>query len=158
MPLQSARQFHSPARILLIEDDAHDAELIRATFRDTPVEHELHVIPDTPGALAYLESVRENSASRPDLVILDLHLPPQSGLEILERMKRDAQLQSIPVLILTGSREERDVWRSYHLHANAYVVKPDDAQDFRTVLHRLAEFYLEVVLLPPHTPPAKTNA
>ncbi|WP_027482840.1 response regulator [Deinococcus pimensis] len=149
----TARPRSATADILLIEDQPHDVELVEMALQRAEVRHVLHVVPDGEDALDYVEGRgRYEGAARPDLIILDLSLPRRSGLEVLSRLKSDPGLKVIPVVVLTSSREETDVWRSYHAHANAYMVKPDDVEDFMTALRRLTEFYLMSAQLPPRAP------
>ena len=111
--------------VLLIEDQPHDVELIELALQRARVRHVLHVIPDGRDALDYLEGKElYHGAPRPDLVILDLSLLGAHRLEVLSRIKGDEDLRTIPVVVLTGSREAVDVWRSDHAHANAYSVTP----------------------------------
>lgn len=141
--------------VLLVEDDPHDAELIAQAFDGLRVPIEAHRVATVEEVDAYLNDVVANRAVRPDLVILDLKLPGQSGFTVLERLKRDEQLGVVPVLVLTGSDHERDVWGSYQQYANAYVVKPGTSEAFARTLRLLAEFYLNVAVLPPDRPPGR---
>ncbi|AFZ68530.1 response regulator [Deinococcus peraridilitoris] len=156
--LESGAAPAPPVHILLVEDDLNDAELACEVFRQINVPHEVHRVDHAEGALTYLSDLGPAGPNpRPGLVILDLRLPQQSGFDVLRRLKDDRQLNTIPVLVLTGSPAEKDIWSSYHLHANAYIVKPGNAEGFMTVLRQLAEFYLRVVLLPPPAPPPNRN-
>lgn len=138
----------SALHVLLVEDDANDAELVRAAFETVALPHELHVAHSSAEAWAHLHGAH---GPRPSLIILDLHLPRSDGFELLARLKGDEHLRLVPVVVLTLSRADADVWRSYNLHANAYMVKPDSLEDFCVALGRLAKFYLHTVLLPPGT-------
>jgi|GEM_PF-515938 len=144
--------------VLLIEDEQADVELTGAVLHDHHPNVTLRVISHLPHALEFVDALRRDATrDRPDVVILDLTLHQERAFSVLNAFKEDARLRAIPVLVLTGSSEERDVWRSYQHHANAYIVKPTDARDFHTVLRRIVEFYLGVVLLPPAVPPGEVR-
>jgi len=135
--------------ILLVEDDPGDVLLIREAFEDNKVHNRLHVVPDGVEALTFLRQEGEHAdAPRPDLVLLDLNLPRKDGREVLAEVKGDESLQHIPVVVLTTSKAEEDVLRSYKLHANAYVTKPVDFDRFIDVVRRIDEFFVTVVKLP----------
>ena len=136
--------------ILQVEDNPGDVRLTREALHDAKVRNNLFVAVDGMEALAYLE--REGGyaqAVRPDLILLDLNLPKRSGIEVLAEIKADDKLRRIPVVILTTSQAEQDIVRSYNLHANAYVVKPVDLDQFITVVKSIEDFWLEIVRLPP---------
>ena len=135
--------------VLLVEDDPGDVLLIREAFEDNKVHNRLHVVPDGVEALTFLRQEGEHAdAPRPDLVLLDLNLPRKDGREVLAEVKGDESLQHIPVVVLTTSKAEEDVLRSYKLHANAYVTKPVDFDRFIEVVRQIDEFFVEVVRLP----------
>lgn len=135
--------------VLLVEDDPGDVLMTREAFEDNKVANRLAVVSDGASALAYLRKEGEHAEARtPDLVLLDLNLPRVDGREVLEAMKNDAELRSIPVVVLTTSEAEEDVVRSYALHANAYVTKPVDFDRFIEVVRQIDEFFVEVVRLP----------
>ena len=135
--------------VLLVEDDPGDVLLIREAFEDNKVHNRLHVVPDGVEALTFLRQEGEHAdAPRPDLVLLDLNLPRKDGREVLAEVKGDESLQHIPVVVLTTSKAEEDVLRSYKLHANAYVTKPVDFDRFIDVVRRIDEFFVTVVKLP----------
>ena len=135
--------------ILLVEDDPGDVLLIREAFEDNKVHNRLHVVPDGVEALTFLRQEGEHAdAPRPDLVLLDLNLPRKDGREVLAEVKGDESLQHIPVVVLTTSKAEEDVLRSYKLHANAYVTKPVEFDRFIDVVRRIDEFFVTVVKLP----------
>jgi CheY-like chemotaxis protein len=139
----------SMIQVLLIEDDPGDVLITREAFEENKVRNQLNVVNDGVKALAYLR--REDSyadAPRPDLILLDLNLPKMDGHEVLKQIKSDADLQSIPVVVLTTSDAEEDVLRSYNLHANAYVTKPVDFERFLSVVRQIDEFFVTVVKLP----------
>jgi CheY-like chemotaxis protein len=135
--------------VLLVEDDPGDVLMTREAFEDNKVANRLQVVSDGVSALAFLRKEGEHAdAPTPDLVLLDLNLPRMDGREVLEAMKNDEALRSIPVVVLTTSEAEEDVVRSYSLHANAYVTKPVDFDRFIEVVRQIDEFFVEVVRLP----------
>ena len=139
--------------ILLVEDDPGDVVLIRESFQDHKVANELTVVSDGVQALAFLRREGEYAtARRPGLVLLDLNLPRMNGIEVLEQIKGDPALATIPVVVLTTSDSEDDIVRSYTLHANAYITKPVDFERFRHVVHQIDEFFVGVVRLPDARP------
>jgi len=135
--------------ILLVEDDPGDVMMTREAFHDYKLHNELHVVSDGAEAMAFLRQEGEYAGRpRPDLVLLDLNLPRMDGRQVLEAIKSDPELASIPVVVLTTSENEDDVLRSYSLHANAYVTKPVDFQRFIEVVRRIDDFFVTVVRLP----------
>ena len=135
--------------ILLVEDDPGDVLMTREAFEDNKLRNRLSVVSDGVSALAFLRKEGEHAdAPTPDLVLLDLNLPKMDGREVLQELKADANLRSIPVVVLTTSEAEEDVVRSYSLHANAYVTKPVDFDRFIEVVRQIDEFFVEVVRLP----------
>lgn len=138
-----------PIEVLLVEDDQGDVLLTKEAFDFNKVRNRLHVVNDGEQAMAYLR--RENDyhdAPRPDLILLDLNLPRMGGLEVLSEVKADADLRTIPVVILTTSEAEEDILHSYRLHANAYVSKPVDFEQFIRVVRQIDDFFVTVVKLP----------
>ncbi len=145
MTIQPERQ----VEILLVEDDAGDVLMTREAFADHKLRNELHVVDDGVKALEFLRREGEYAdAPRPDLVLLDLNLPRMDGREVLQAIKSDPELSSIPVVVLTTSEAEEDVLRSYTLHANAYVTKPVDFDRFISVVRQIDDFFVSVVRLP----------
>ncbi|WP_169948709.1 response regulator [Microbispora sp. H11081] len=135
--------------VLLVEDDPGDVLLCREAFSHNKVGNNLHVVNDGEQALAFLRGEDPYaSAPRPDLVLLDLNLPRVNGFEVLEEVKKDPSLRSIPVVILTTSEAEQDILRGYNLHANAYITKPVDFDQFTRVVRQVDEFFVTVVKLP----------
>jgi len=135
--------------VLLVEDDPGDVLLIREAFEDNKVHNRLHVVSDGVEAIEFLRKQGENEkAPTPDLVLLDLNLPRMDGREVLAEIKADEDLRQIPVVVLTTSKAEEDVLRSYKLHANAYVTKPVDFERFIEVVRQIDEFFVTVVKLP----------
>ena len=135
--------------VLLVEDDPGDVLLIREAFEDNKVRNRLHVVSDGVEAIDFLRKQGPHAdAPTPDLVLLDLNLPRKDGREVLAEIKADDELQQIPVVVLTTSKAEEDVLRSYKLHANAYVTKPVDFDRFIEVVRQIDEFFVTVVKLP----------
>ena len=135
--------------VLLVEDDPGDVVITREAFAENKVRNQLSVVSDGEAAMAFLR--REEGfagAPRPDLILLDLNLPRKAGHEVLAEIKSDADLQRIPVVVLTTSDAEEDILRSYDLHANAYVTKPVDFDCFLNVVRQIDEFFVTVVKLP----------
>jgi CheY-like chemotaxis protein len=138
-----------PIDILLVEDSPADVDLTREALEDAKVRNNLHVVEDGVEALAFLRREGQYEASpRPDLVLLDLNLPKKDGREVLAEIKADQNLRRIPVVILTTSEAEQDILRSYDLHANCYVTKPVDLEQFITVIKSIENFWLVIVKLP----------
>ena len=135
--------------VLLVEDDPGDVLMTKEAFEDYKLKNQLHVVNDGSEAMAFLRQQGQYAdAPRPDLVLLDLNLPRMDGREVLQAIKSDPDLASIPVVILTTSEAEEDVLRSYSLHANAYVTKPVDFDRFIQVVRQIDEFFVTVVRLP----------
>lgn len=135
--------------ILLVEDDPGDVLITREAFAENKVRNHLSVVSDGEAAMSFLRRDGEFAAApRPDLILLDLNLPRKAGHEVLAEVKSDADLQRIPVVILTTSDAEEDILRSYDLHANAYVTKPVDFDRFLGVVRQIDEFFVTVVRLP----------
>ena len=139
-----------PVEILLVEDDPGDVLLTREALAGGKVSNNVHVVDDGFAAMAFLRRQPPYAeALRPGLVLLDLNLPRKDGRETLAEIKGDHDLRRIPVVILTTSGAEEDILRSYDLHANAYVQKPLDLDQFLRVVRSIDDFYLSVVRLPP---------
>jgi chemotaxis family two-component system response regulator Rcp1 len=136
--------------ILLVEDNPGDVRLTQEALRDAKVLNRISVAPDGIEALAFLRREGKHATSpRPDLILLDLNLPKKDGREVLEEIKQDPDLRRIPVVILTTSQAERDIVQSYDLHANCYISKPVDLDQFITVVGSIKNFWFTVVQLPP---------
>ncbi len=145
MPLMD----HRAINILLVEDNPGDARLTMEAFREAKVRNDVRVVTDGVEALAFLR--REDkyaNAPRPDLILLDLNLPRKDGRQVLEEIKSDESLRRIPVAILTTSRADKDILSSYDLHANCYVAKPVDFEEFIRVVRGIEDFWLSIVKLP----------
>ncbi|MEU8886449.1 response regulator [Streptomyces sp. NPDC048442] len=140
----------TPIEVLLVEDDPGDELMTREAFADNKIRNTLHVVRDGQEAFDYLyrEGAHVN-AVRPDLILLDLNLPKYDGRQVLERIKKDEALSHIPVVVLTTSAAEEDILRSYKLHANAYVTKPVDLDQFISAVRQIDDFFVTVVKLPP---------
>jgi CheY-like chemotaxis protein len=138
-----------PIEVLLVEDDPGDVLLIQEAFADNKLLNNLNIVNDGEQALAYLRREAPYAgAPRPDLVLLDLNLPRKDGREVLQEVKGDEALRTIPVVVLTTSEAEEDVLRSYQLHANAYVSKPVDFERFVSIVRQIDDFFVSVVRLP----------
>jgi CheY-like chemotaxis protein len=138
--------------ILLAEDNANDAELTLSALREHRIANDIIVVRDGAAALDYLYrrgTFQDRAPDAPGLILLDLKMPKVDGLEVLQTVKADAVLKSIPIVILTSSREEADLVRSYGLGVNAYVVKPVVFQDFMDAVKVLGQFWAMVNELPP---------
>jgi CheY-like chemotaxis protein len=134
--------------VLLVEDDPGDVLMTREAFEEN-LHNRLDVVTDGAAALDYLRHEGSYTDSpRPDLILLDLNLPRRDGREVLEEIKADPGLRHIPVIVLTTSKAEEDVLRSYQLHANAYVTKPVDFEGFIEAIKQIDHFFISVVQLP----------
>ncbi|RZH66363.1 response regulator [Natrinema altunense] len=139
-----------PAQILLVEDNPGDVRLTKEAFKQGRIENDLYVVSDGTEALDFLGRQGPYAdVPRPDLILLDLNLPGKDGEEVLEELKADPALRSIPVIVLTSSRAEEDVVKSYELHANAYLTKPVDPDEFIETVRAFEKFWFSVVRLPP---------
>ena len=138
-----------PFEILLVEDNPGDVELTREALHDSKVHMNLSVVNDGVEALAFLRREEQYAgAPRPDLILLDLNLPKKDGRAVLAEIKQDRTLRHIPVVILTSSQAEQDILRAYDLHANCYVTKPVDFDQFITIVRSIEQFWFTVVKLP----------
>jgi len=140
-----------PVEILLVEDNPGDERLTREALKEGKVYSNLHWVKDGVEAMEFLRrSGRYQDVPRPDIVLLDLNLPKKDGREVLQDIKNDPELKRIPVVVLTTSKAEEDVLRTYDLHANCYVTKPVDLEKFIVVVKSIDRFWLTVVTLPPN--------
>lgn len=140
----------SPIEILLVEDNPGDVRLTIEALKEGKVRNRLSVARDGVEALAFLRRQGAYAdAARPDLILLDLNLPRKDGREVLAEIKVDLALRRIPVVVLTTSKAEEDVLRTYDLHANCYIAKPVDLEQFISVVRSIDDFWLSVVRLPP---------
>ena len=139
-----------PIEILMVEDNPGDVRLTVEALKEGKVRNILHTVEDGEEAMKFLR--RQDiyaKAPRPDLVLLDLNLPKKNGREVLEEIKEDPDLKRIPVVILTVSEAEQDILKSYNLHANCYITKPVNLEQFIKVVRSIEDFWLSVVMLPP---------
>lgn len=138
-----------PIEILLVEDSPSDANLTIREFSKAKIANNLHWAEDGETAMDYLlQQGKFTAAPRPNLILLDLNLPGMDGRDVLAAVKSNPELKCIPIVILTTSNDEQDVLRSYNLHANCYVTKPIDIEQFIHIVHLINEFWLAAVLLP----------
>jgi len=142
--MNSINTKNNTAEILLIEDNLGDVLLTKEAFRSTHFKYNLRVAKDGDEALKILtRQGKFSQAPLPDLILLDLSLPKIDGREVLEKIKTNAELKDIPVIILSGSAAEKDITTSYDLHANSYVVKPDNFEDFKEVVASIENYWFE---------------
>jgi len=147
--MNNSERHVQPVDILLVEDSPADVRLTREALHEARVLNTLHVVQDGVAALAFLRRQGEFTGSpRPDLILLDLNLPRKDGREVLAEIKQDDDLKRIPVVVLTTSKAEEDILRSYSLHANAFVTKPVDFEQFIDVIRQIDNFFLSLVCLP----------
>lgn len=140
-----------PIEILLVEDNPGDVRLTQEALKEGKVRNHLYVVFDGIEALAFLHREGDYTNSvRPDLILLDLNLPRMDGRELLAEIKDDDDLKRIPVVILTTSKAEEDVVKTYNLHANCYITKPVDLDQFITVVQAIEGFWMTIVKLPPN--------
>lgn len=136
--------------ILLVEDNPGDVRLTIEAMREAKLSNRLHIVEDGVEAMQFLRREgRFGDAPRPGLILLDLNLPKKDGREVLAEIKSDPALKRIPVVVLTTSRAEEDVLRSYDLHANCYVTKPVDLDQFTKIVKQIDEFWIKLVTFPP---------
>jgi CheY-like chemotaxis protein len=146
----SSEDFGRPIEILLVEDNPGDVRLTIEALKEGKVRNNLSVAKDGVEALTFLRQQGAfASAARPDLILLDLNLPRKDGREVLAEIKEDPSLRRIPVVVLTTSKAEEDILRTYDLHANCYITKPVDLEQFISVVRSIDDFWLSVVRLPP---------
>ena len=147
--MSMTRENGTPIEVLLVEDDPGDVLMTQEAFEEHKVRNRLTVVSDGAEALSYLRREGQFAdAPRPDLILLDLNLPRRDGREVLEEIKGDESLRRIPVVVLTTSAADEDIVRSYNLHANAYVTKPIDLDEFENVVRNIDEFFGQIVVLP----------
>ena len=137
--------------ILLVEDNPADVRLTQEALKNGKIKHQLQVVEDGVDALALLRrQAPYTHAMRPDIILLDLNLPRKDGREVLAEIKADPDLRSIPVIILTTSQADEDILKTYNLHANGYIVKPVDLEQFFRIIKQIKEFWMSIVVLPPN--------
>ncbi|MEW6333823.1 MAG: response regulator [Thermodesulfobacteriota bacterium] len=145
-----AEPYRQPIEILLVEDNPGDVDLTRDALENSKIKNRLHVVDNGEAAMAFLRRGGAYAdAPRPDLVLLDLNLPRKDGREVLAEIKTDEHLKRIPVVILTTSKDEEDILKSYNLHANCYITKPIDIHQFFKVVKSIEDFWFTIVKLPP---------
>ena len=138
-----------PIEILLVEDSSTDVMLTEEALEHAKMRNNLHVVKDGVEAMAFLRKERQYSAvPRPDLILLDLNMPRKDGREVLTEVKTDDDLKTIPVVVLTTSQAQEDVLHAYGLHANCYITKPVDFEQFANVVQAIDKFWFTVVTLP----------
>jgi len=143
------RKMGKVAEILLVEDNPGDARLTVEAFADGRVKNNLNVVSDGVEAMRYLRNEGEFAGKpKPDIILLDLNLPRKDGREVLAEVKADKDLRKIPIVILTTSRAEEDILRTYDLHANCYITKPVELDSFINVVRTIEDFWLTLVRLP----------
>ena len=134
--------------ILLVEDNPGDARLTQEALKESKLHNLLSIVTDGDEAIHYLKKEGKfSNVTRPDMVLLDLNLPKKSGREVLAEIKNDPDLRRIPVIILTTSKAEEDIIKSYDLHANCYITKPVDLKQFITIVNTLENFWFSIVKL-----------
>lgn len=138
--------------ILLVEDNPADVRLTQEAFKETTIPNHLYIARDGAEALAFLaQTGKYMDVPRPDMILLDLNLPKKDGREVLALIKNDSEYKRIPVVILTTSKEEEDISHTYEHHANCYITKPADLDEFLNVVKSIETFWLSVVQLPQYT-------
>lgn len=138
-----------PIEILLVEDNPGDIRLTQEVLKEGPIHNHLNVVDDGEKAIAFLNHIHPyRHAPHPNLVLLDLNLPRRSGLDVLKIIKTSADLRHIPVIVFTSSQAEDDIKRAYDLHANCYITKPIDLEQFSRSIKSIEDFWLTVVELP----------
>ncbi len=144
-----SNSLHSVANILLVEDNPGDVLLLKEFLKGAKSPFNLHVAEDGEEALLFLNQQDKYHVSpRPDLIILDLNLPKVDGFEVLQFVKQNPKLKSIPVIILTSSHAEMDITKSYDLHANCYLTKPSELSEFSEMVKSIEHFWFDIVKLP----------
>jgi CheY-like chemotaxis protein len=142
-------QKNRPVEILLIEDNEADVRLTREGIKEAKINNNLSVVRDGEEAMDYLHKRNGfEDVPRPDLVLLDLNLPKKDGREVLEEIKSSEELRRLPVVVLTTSEAEKDIVKSYELHANCYVTKPLGLDQFVEVIKAIEDFWFSIVKLP----------
>ena len=146
----STATFGRPVEILLVEDNPGDVGLTRETLKDSKLLNHMTVLGDGIEAMAFLRlEGKYAGATRPDLILLDLNLPKKDGREVLAEIKTDEQLRRIPVVVLTTSSAEQDILETYDLHANCFITKPVNLDQFTAVVKAIEEFWFTIVRMPP---------
>ncbi len=138
-----------PIEILIVEDNPGDIRLTIEALKDSKLKNNLHIVENGEDAIAFLKKQGKfQNSPRPDLILLDLNLPKKNGRDVLAEIKNDPKLRRIPVVVLTTSSAEEDIIRSYDLHANCYITKPVDFEQFIKVVKKIEDFWFTIVKLP----------
>ncbi|MCL5027924.1 MAG: response regulator [Bacteroidetes bacterium] len=141
--------FGRPVRILLVEDNLADIRLTKEVFKTSKVLNEIEIANDGVEAINYLKKTGKYESNKtPDLILLDLNLPKKDGREVLAEIKSDLNLRKIPIIILTISKDEEDILKSYSLYANCYITKPINLEQFNNVIKSIEDFWFTIVKLP----------
>ncbi len=150
--METIEEIGKPIEILLVEDNPGDARLAKEALKDSKLRNNLRVVNDGVEAMDFLyQRGKFVDSLRPDLILLDLNLPRKDGREVLAEIKTSDGLKRIPVVIVTISRAEEDILRTYDLHANCYISKPLDLDQFIKVVKSIEDFWLTIVKLPPQS-------
>ncbi|MBN1572769.1 MAG: response regulator [Deltaproteobacteria bacterium] len=140
---------YKPVEILLVEDNPADVRITVEALKESKIKNNLNIVNDGVEALDFLRKVGKHAESpKPDLILLDLNLPKKDGREVLKEIKEDPKLKRIPVVILTISKADEDIIRTYDLHANCYITKPVDMEQFVKVVKSIEDFWFTIVVLP----------
>lgn len=138
-----------PIKILLVEDSVSDIKLISKALEEVSTHHHLEVVSDGLSAIAFLlKKGKYRHCFRPDIILLDLHLPQKDGLTVLREIKSNLKLSDIPVIMLSGSKNDYDITECYKEEANCYLVKPNNIKEFKQIIKSLTDFWLQMVKLP----------
>jgi len=147
----STEDTYKSVEILMVEDNPGDADLALEALENSKIHNAIYVVGDGEEAMAFLRRKGKYAkAPRPDLILLDLNLPKKDGREVLADIKSDPDLKRIPTVILTISKDEEDILKTYNLHANCFITKPIDLHQFIKVVKTIEEFWLTIVKLPPN--------
>lgn len=139
----------NPIDILLVEDNPGDVRLTMEALKEGKINNNLHIVGDGKEALDFLHrSKKYKNSVRPDLILLDLNLPKLDGREVLNKIKKDSSLKRIPVVVLTTSEDEQDIFDSYNKYANCYITKPVDLDQFVKIIKTIGKFWFSIVKLP----------
>jgi CheY-like chemotaxis protein len=139
-----------PIHILLVEDNAGDVLLIKEAFEEARIINEISTVGNGEAAIHFLEKTEPyQNADRPDLILLDINMPRKNGIEVLDHIKNSKELKQIPVIMLTTSSDDKDILTSYQSHANCYITKPVDVDDFMDTISKIETFWVQLVKLPP---------
>ena len=144
------KELGKPIEILLADDNPGDLRLAVEALKDSKIINHVNTVPDGVEAMAYLRKQGKYAdAPRPDVILLDLNMPRKDGREVLKEVKEDPVLRRIPVVILTISQAEQDILKAYDLHANCYITKPVDLNQFNIIVQSIENFWFSIVRLPP---------